>query len=241
MGVLGSISHREGQRSDFFGPSSTLRFLSQARPAMSRGGPSPECDWQKNAMLGIFQDEAISVGECSSSSPVTQKLIPGLPGHEFSISPRSQADALLESYWIKFHSLYPILHRPSFTEKYVTLWTPSPRDQFAQDTGSQRESSFYDDLDDRSFHCLLNLVFAFGSRFSTMGDGSDRASTFFGRAKVLIDFDMLAQGNIYLVQMLILMGLYLQSTDMMSACWNMVGLAIRVAQGIGLHQRAGLS
>jgi hypothetical protein len=239
MGVFGSISHRKRQGSDFFGPSSTLSFLSQARRAMQRSENSPDCDRQRNAMLGFFQDEAISVGE-SSHSPSFTASRPGfsLSEHRLSIPPRNRADALLESYWINFHSLYPFLHRPSFTEKYLTLWTPCPKDHPAQGPGSQRSRGFYDDLDDKTFHCLLNLVFALGSQSGTIGDGSDRTQlglTFFERAKALIDFDMLVQGNIYLVQMLILMGQYLQSTDMTSACWNMVGLAIRVAQGIGLH------
>lgn len=239
MGVFGSIGRGERQGSDFFGPSSTLRFLSQARRALSRSQHSPDRDRQKDAMLGFFQDEAISVGG-SSGSPTftTSKTVSDFSGHQLSIPPRNQADALLESYWIKFHSLYPFLHRPSFTEKYMTLWTPSDGDQSTQGPTSQRNKGFYDDMDDRTFHCMLNLVFALGSQFGIIEDEGNRTQlglTFFGRAKGLINFDMLVQGNIYLVQTLILMGQYLQSTDMTSACWNMVGLAIRVSQGIGLH------
>lgn len=239
MGVFGSVGRRESQGPDFFGPSSTLSFLCQARRAMSRSEVSPNCDRQKNAMLDFFQDEAISVGEKSRSpSFEASKNRFSLAGHRLIIPPRNQADALLESYWIKFHSLYPFLHRQSFTKKYLTLWTPSFTYHSAQIPQSQRDRGFYDGLDDILFHCLLNLVFALGSQFDTIGEGGDRSelgSAFFGRAKALIDFDMLAQGNIYLVQILILMGQYLQSTDMTSACWNIVGLAIRVAQGIGLH------
>lgn len=65
MSVFGPISPREGQKSDFFSPSSTLRFLYQARQPLSRSESSPDRDWQKNAMLSIFQDGAISVGESS--------------------------------------------------------------------------------------------------------------------------------------------------------------------------------
>ncbi len=58
---------------------------------------------------------------------------------------------------------------------------------------------------------------------------------FYARAKSLLSFDMLGRGSIGLVQALLLMGQYLQSTESSGLCWNVVGLAIRVAQRIGLH------
>jgi hypothetical protein len=41
-----------------------------------------------------------------------------------------------------------------------------------------------------------------------------------------------------LVQLLLLMGFYLQSTEKFSKCWNISGLAIRTAQDMGLHLNA---
>lgn len=42
-------------------------------------------------------------------------------------------------------------------------------------------------------------------------------------------------GSIQLVQALILTAQYLQSTDMVNKCWVTVGIAIRIAQGIGIQ------
>jgi hypothetical protein len=46
----------------------------------------------------------------------------------------------------------------------------------------------------------------------------------------LLDF-----ANLEMVQSLVLMAQYLQSTDKPNYCWSIVGLAIRLAQAIGLH------
>lgn len=241
MGVFGSIGDREGQRPHFYGPSSTLRFLSHARRAMSQSTSTAGAEraQQRNELLGLFQDEGISVaGSSHPSSLEAPKPSFSFSGHHLSIPPRSQADALLDDYWTYFHSLYPVLHRPSFMEKYMTLWAPSSARTPPHGLKSQPPKGYYAALDDKLFHCLLNLAFALGTQFGTAVDEGDRRELgliFFKRAKALIDFDILARGDIFLVQMLILLGHYLQSTDMASACWNMVGLAIRVAQGIGLH------
>lgn len=234
MGVFGAIGDRVPQGFDFFGPSSTIGFIGSVHQAMSPNKSGTDRGRQRNTLLGFFQAEMHSVKGTASKSSV------GLTGHRISIPPRKQADALFNSYWDYVHSLYPFLHRPSFTEKYLTLWSPPWNQPPSQTPMSQQHKGLYVDMDDRLFHCLLNLVFALGSQFDTRVDDRNRSQvgmTYFERAKALLDFDMLFQGNIYLVQMLLLMGLYLQSTDMTSACWNMVGLAIRIAQGIGLHHQ----
>lgn len=241
MGVFGSIGDREGQRPDFYGPSSTLRFLSHARRAMSQSTSTAGAEraQQRNELLGLFQDEGISVaGSSHPSSLEAPKPSFSFSGHHLSIPPRSQADALLDGYWTYFHSLYPVLHRPSFMEKYMTLWAASSARTPPHALELQPRKGYYAALDEKLFHCLLNLAFALGTQFGAAVDEGDRRELgliFFKRAKALIDFDILARGDIFLVQMLNLLGHYLQSTDMASACWNMVGLAIRVGQGIGLH------
>lgn len=91
------------------------------------------------------------------------------------------------------------------------------------------------------FFCLLNLVFALGAQYSPMVDPGERGETgrtFFQRAKDFVSLDSLEHGEVTLVQALLLMGHYLQSTDRSSMCWNIVGLAIRTSQSIGLDKPA---
>lgn len=233
MGVVGSLHAVAGPRarrqSDYFGPSSTVSLLTRARNVLGRrccgrGPPGSE-----------------SCPACRHVSSNSQP--PSVPNGNamfgFTVPPRAEADSLLESYWTWVHSLYPFLHRLAFIERYTSIWNPR-NDSVVYDanTPQPRATVYYDGLNDQSFYCLLNVVFAMGALFNSRIDQQDRGSvsySFFERAKKLLDLDMLAQGCTPLVQTLLLMGQYLQSTDMSSSCWNIVGMAIRMAQCIGLH------
>jgi hypothetical protein len=94
--------------------------------------------------------------------------------------------------------------------------------------------------DDPLFYCLLNLVLALGCQFSTLFESSIHSGdTFFNRAKTLLGFSIFDVGTLQVVQALLLMGSYLQSTNRPNRCWNVLGMGIRVAQGLGLHIERG--
>lgn len=229
MGVFRCAATRTRRTSDYYGPSSTLSLLSEARRIMSH-------------LSNKASSLSASTGHDSTAAQVQRP--PALlsartskhnrrAAFDLSVPPRSQADALLNSYWTWFHSLYPFLYRPAFDSRYQELWTPAEGERW-----SNVSDSYYSSMDDNLFHCMLNVVFALGSYFDPSIDNSERnkiSATFFDRAKALVKFEILTQGNVFLVQALLLMAQYLQSTDMSTACWNIAGLAIRVAQGMGLH------
>jgi hypothetical protein len=158
-----------------------------------------------------------------------------------TIPPRDEADDLVNSYWCWTHSLYPLIHRPSFEERYHMIWYPRTESlcrSIEACAQASKPAGLYVTMGDRLFYCMLNTVFALGTLYSSRMDYKDRdqmSRVFFERAKKLMDLDMLAAGSLALVQTLLLMGQYLQSTEMSSSCWNIVGLAVRVAQSIGLH------
>ena len=58
---------------------------------------------------------------------------------------------------------------------------------------------------------------------------------FYKRARDLYRYDLLASGSFEVLQMLLLIALYLQATQCAAECWNSLGLAIRIAQSLGLH------
>lgn len=156
-----------------------------------------------------------------------QDLIEKVP---ISLPTRAEADALVEGYFTGVHSLYPFLHRGTFEARYSKIWEPSPE--------KPTDSRWKLGPEDRTFYSLLNAVFALGVPFTSFIAPKDRAETselYFNRAMGMLNFGMLAQGNLELVQTLLLMSQYLQSTDMPGLCWNIVGLAIRIGQSIGLH------
>jgi Fungal specific transcription factor domain len=135
------------------------------------------------------------------------------------LPPRRTADHLVDLYFKYVHTLYPYLHEPSFRSQYEKLWT--------HDSGHE---------DDPLFYCLLNLVLALGCQFSTLFESSIHSGdTFFNRAKTLLGFSIFDVGTLQVVQALLLMGSYLQSTNRPNRCWNVLGMGIRVAQGLGLH------
>ncbi|KAJ5148309.1 fungal-specific transcription factor domain-containing protein [Penicillium atrosanguineum] len=224
-------------RLEYFGPSSAVNFLSKARQAMRQDGPSRH----SHHLSAMHPDEAVSLAGFSSYE--SQSLESSEYGNGdsmlgLSVPQRSEADALVESYWTWFHPLYPFIHQPSFNERYLAVWRSTSAKSSNRLSEHPKPTNCYRNIGDRVFHCLLNAMFALGSHFNPAIEEKNRDHTslvFFNRANRLLDFDMLANGSLALVQTLLLMGQYLQSTDMSSACWNIVGMAIRVAQGIGLH------
>ena len=139
----------------------------------------------------------------------------------FVLPPRRAADHMIEVYWNEVHVLYPFLHRPRFMQTYQNLWI-----------GEAEKTN------DHLIYCILNTIFAITcqvhKRFSPDEKTAD-ADVYIQRAMKLLQVDVLAGGSIELIQALLLMGQYLQSTELPHSCWMVTGLAIRIAQGLGMH------
>ncbi|KAK5682727.1 hypothetical protein LTS10_005857 [Elasticomyces elasticus] len=237
MGVVGPATGSSGdvRQPGYFGPSSTVSLLEKARGAMRRHSFRESVSSRPFAKSGPkVQPLAASMGSTSQSS--TRSATSDLSMLGISVPIRAEADALLGNFWSSGHSLYPFIHRPSFEQRYLGIWSARGRSD-----PDESGRGYYSDLDDRSFHCMLNTVLALGALFSPdiqNGDRDEVSYSFFEKAKALLNLDHLFKGNVGLVQTLLLMGQYLQSTEMASSCWTIVGLAVRMAQGIGLHQES---
>lgn len=197
---------------------------------------------QGNAMRPCFRDNVLTLEVYSSSMEKTPAST--LPCGNYVVPPREVADELVASYWGHVHVLYPYLHRASFDRCFQRLWSttqgkPALVGNHLDDGRPVQE--YYSD--ERVFFCILNLVFALGCQYNKLFAGDERSvngNFFFHRAQKFVNFDSLEQGHCALVQAFLLMGLYLQSTDKTEKWWNMVGLAIRVAQSIGLYIKPSL-
>ena len=146
------------------------------------------------------------------------------------IPPRPMADSLVHSFFTVVHDFLPIFHKPAFDRQYEKLWTssvlPEPHDP--------REH-----LEDAIFLSTLNVCFALGSLFSQLVLDEDRESTsdaYYQRSRALINFDVCDYSSLSTVRLQLVSSLYLQTTSNASRCWNVVGMAIRLAQDIGLHE-----
>lgn len=209
----------EQPSSNYFGPSSTVSFLSLVRNIISRTG-SPLISKEFSHELSDNCD-----GPRPKEAPHRlQNIISKYSTTAFHVPPRREADILIANYWTWVHTIYPILHRPTFDSRYQALWRESSSPQIT--------------LDDVLFHCRLNVIFALGANFRSEIDPSDRRSLselFFSRSEHLLKMELLDFANLEIVQSLILIAQYLQGTDKPNYCWSIVGLAIRMAQAIGLH------
>ncbi|CAK7218480.1 hypothetical protein SEUCBS140593_003559 [Sporothrix eucalyptigena] len=112
----------------------------------------------------------------------------------------------------------------SFRREYEKLWQPEKPSSLSPDT-----------LWLCTMNCVLALACVFSDRLG-LDDSKDMAQTLYGQARDLCPLDQIDQGGgVARVQALLLMGQYLQSTSEVNRCWNVFGMAIRVAQGMGLH------
>jgi hypothetical protein len=233
MGTISANGNDEGDgdgNQSFFGSSSTFSFMKHIKRTVEKRSSSlspQELDFRTPAPSGILGMEHFGWQKKSRDDDGF------LEDLEYFILPRrSVADHLIDCYWTWVHSLYPFLHRPSFMRTYNQLWTAQGSSASNHDSGIESKPPC------RMFRSILNLIFAFGCQFSSSIPASRRDSSsdvFFKRSRLLMHVDILGPGSILLVQALLLMGQYLQSTKYPNRCWNVAGLAIRVAQGLGMH------
>ncbi|KAI5858162.1 fungal-specific transcription factor domain-containing protein [Tricharina praecox] len=142
----------------------------------------------------------------------------------YHIPPKNIADELVRRYFDTVHPLVPIISKPEFEAAYEALHASGPT----------RIANHW--------LMIINLVFASGSR-SGESVGIDMGCSHlecFNRARVLGALDGGTLFEIAVlkdVQALGLAGIYLLGSKQTNRAWNAVGLAIRLALGLGLHLR----
>jgi len=219
--ALGTTSSSHGTEA-LYGSSSTIAFVSSVNDATNL---------KHNLSSGSPGNIAHSVTKPARSPNLLQGLEINREEDQtaFVLPRRRTADDFLNCYWEFIHPLFPVVHKTSFVSTYEAMWSP--------ETQGNTEHP-HNDLDYITSYAQLNLMLALGCRFSTIVDPADRimrANEFYQRSRRLLRFDILDSMHLPLVQVLLLTGIYLQSTKYANRCWNVVGLAIRVAHGFGLH------
>lgn len=197
------------------GSSSTASFLQQLRSAVEERAQTPRDDLDPTAQTFYHRSHKSHRG--SANRRHRQALLEQL----CVLPPRHRADTMIDFFWIQGIRLYPFLVKSSFTTAYQALWTGN--------AASTEQILIY---------CSLNVIFAIASQFSHDIPLEMRESTaelYFERAMQLLHLEVFSVGSLQLVQTILLMGMYLQSTDEAHRCWVLIGVAIRVAQGLRLH------
>ncbi|OBT97544.2 hypothetical protein VE01_04454 [Pseudogymnoascus verrucosus] len=213
----------------FYGSSSAVSFQHQVRETLRAS--TGESDFVYPKLPATKQSRAAVHGLSSFLGEGLSSRLEAL-----TLPPRALADHLLDLYWARVHCLYPFIHKPSFLESYEQIWA---RDSAVDDRHVSTEAVGLggSNCGPATFSCALNAVFALSCQFSDLPSAEREAltSTFFLRGKYFLHIDILDEGDLALVQALLIMAQFLQSTHYPDRCWNMVGLAYRVAQGIGLY------
>lgn len=205
MGALEEGRANQG----FFGSSSAAGFMRQIKVAVDRKISSPD-------QRPSSPDEALGSSILTGHN---QRHLHTAP--TYVLPPRRTADSLMDVYWDYVFPLYPFIDSGYMRGEYAKIWRG--------DTLRH---------DENMVMCTFNVIFALASQladFIPPGEREAAADTFFSRAKGLFQFNLWDTGSAGLIQCLLLMAQYLQSTDSAHQCWIVTGLAIRNAQSLGLH------
>ncbi|CAM1509552.1 Fc.00g032910.m01.CDS01 [Cosmosporella sp. VM-42] len=176
--------------------------------------------------------EATSTAPPARARCVCDRLIDAVQWH---LPLRREADSLIAIYFARHARMFPVLHRPKFLKQYESLWgsRPDPEKSVQSCVGLCKQKS-----KGRLFPATVNAVFALAALFSSRHPerNASYAAEFFRLAESIDILDLLNEEvGLEFVQLVLLMAFYLQSTERFSKCWNMAGLALRMAQNMGLH------
>ena len=209
------------QSSEYFGQSSTFDFMTKVC--------SPEEDTSNGPIAATRRQNpksmAASLTISSPSAPMFDDYRLGLGSDElFNLPNRVVADRLVDAYFKFVHPLNTYLHEYAFRHRYERLWL---REELGGEEARENNMAWFG---------VINMIFAFGADHAkVVGQISIGPTPFFKRAKTLVFSSLFQAASIDLVQALLLMGQYLHSSLELDNSRTVVGLAIPMAQSLGLH------
>ncbi|KUJ21336.1 uncharacterized protein LY89DRAFT_715544 [Mollisia scopiformis] len=184
----------------------------------------------------IAPTHGIDTAHASQSSTInsrvkqnSSKLGHGSDTISFFLPTRKQADRYTDCFWQFVHPIAPILHKTSFISLYLSIWLPL----------KQQNRDVHSATEDLTFLSTLSIMFAIGCQYDESIEPSRKAvlaERFYHQSRSLIMVDELDSVSLLTVQLLLLTGIYLLNSKYTNRCWNIIGLAIRNAQTLCLHE-----
>ncbi|RPB05487.1 hypothetical protein L873DRAFT_1825208 [Choiromyces venosus 120613-1] len=146
----------------------------------------------------------------------------------FYLPPKDVADQLLNAFFETVYPTFPIVLKGLFMAQY---------DAFFQ--------CFFPPGSSKRWLAMLNLMFAIGALYGRLIDAEWKGESelehlrYFARARVLSldESSMFEVPDLQQVQVVSLAGIYLIASNQTNRAWNVVGLAVRYAQTLGLNLR----
>ncbi|KAL8782415.1 MAG: hypothetical protein Q9195_009647 [Heterodermia aff. obscurata] len=231
IGSMGSTGHVD--YSDFKSPT-----LDMTTPAYV--GQSSEVAWMQrlnrefkgdSRMKAPGHESALLPSDATplSGHPWPADMDPSVVGNQldpYDLPIKSTADALVKAFFSTVHPAFPILDRLHFLQQY-------------EQTNNSMETN---PMENGLFVSVLQMVFAIGAVYAHMtgcdwvGDDRDHL-LYFARARVLGSYSGLLSDSVSIgqVQVLGLASVYLMATDQTNRARSALAIAIRFAQGLGMH------
>ncbi|KAK7426623.1 hypothetical protein QQZ08_006953 [Neonectria magnoliae] len=125
------------------------------------------------------------------------------------------AESMIDAYFRLYHVSYPIVHEPTFRAQYSEV-IPRPNGT--------------------CWAVLAYIVAAIGVWTFSTSSAETLDTELFEQASSILGFDFLEVGNLSLVQALTLVSNYQQKRDKRNSGYNYLGLAVRMAMGLGLQK-----
>jgi transcriptional regulatory protein GAL4 len=131
----------------------------------------------------------------------------------YGLNTSAVEEQLVSLYFTGYNVSYPIIHERTFRDQW------SRRSQIAANS---------------HWHIIYYMVLAIGEWIG--GFSSDATSIYYEAARSRLRIEVLESGSVSIVQAFLLMGNYLQKRDRPNTGYNFIGIAYRVALGLGLHR-----
>ena len=172
-----------------------------------------------SALLPLASDATAAEGPKLQQSPsgpknsrLSQRTSISMLGGNLAF--QAEMGRLIDAYFIFYNISYPILHERTFRDIYKTRASISAKS---------------------SWHLVFYMVLAIGHWVLSTKAGYSE-STYYSAARSRLSTRMLESGTLGSVQAFLLMGNYLQKRDRPNPGYNLIGLAFRMALGLGLHR-----
>ena len=124
-------------------------------------------------------------------------------------------EVYIRAYFQNYHPMYPFIHEATFMSRYRVSYPPGENDA--------------------AWSILVNMVLAIGA-WSNADSQSNVDRKYFERAKEdLKRISMFERGNTTLLQALLLLNVYNEKCGNPKESWHFLGLAVRMAIDLGLH------
>ncbi|KAK7897959.1 hypothetical protein LTR67_004591 [Exophiala xenobiotica] len=216
QGMVKTSQKSSSQR--YLGEASDIRFFHDIELAYCQPPEPGRQQGRPEARVDSYEQEGAPTQDPEDKSHV---LLPD----------RASADHLVHIYFSTIHIAYPFISEPDFRQTYESFWQSDSLEGFRGPWLS-----------------LLLTVFAIGSCYeriaesgaaqSTQAQTPDQHQRYFDHA-VTIARNYASKHTVDHVSTLLAQCFYLLATCQTDRCWTTLGMAVRIAQSIGLHVEEG--